>query len=160
MWFWQIQFSAFVVSLNHVLQNLFCPYKTDFAWANQRSRFAMHLRLGFLNSWFYGIMVYPNRDFFNSWFYAWPFGFAKWPKRPAKPVSGFPNQDFPNRGLPKSYFPKSRFCEFGYACRIGFADSAKIPAKPESVSQLGYLTTRRRVILNPAGSKTDGILPR
>jgi len=48
----------------------------------------------FAESSFCQIEVLPDRSFVKSWFHAWPFGTAKWPKRPATPVSVLPNPGF------------------------------------------------------------------
>ena len=42
------------------LPNLFCPCKTDSAWANRHSRFAMHSVAGFRRIRFYQIVVSLN----------------------------------------------------------------------------------------------------
>ena len=89
----RIRVFQFMVSSNRGLLNLFCPYKTDSAWANRRSRFAMrsvarfcrnrivtkpcfpnhgltHGKLGFENQGSEN-RVLPNPGFTNSWFQAW-----------------------------------------------------------------------------------------
>ena len=76
------------------------------------------------------IQVLQNRDFakpgfLKSWFYAWQFGKAKLPKRPALPVSGFLDLVLLNRDFVESKFSKPGFCEFLFPVSgfTGFVDS-------------------------------------
>ena len=114
-----------------LLLNLFCPYKTDSAWANWHSQFAMHslawlYLLGFLRfhfpagitvlriHWFAksrfpiprfdGILVLTNRYFIKPRFCKFMiFRFRIFPNQVLQ-ASGFPDRSFL-----KSWFANSRF---------------------------------------------------
>jgi hypothetical protein len=60
--------------------------------------------------------IFSNQFCPNPGFMAWPFGFTKWPKRPATLVSVFPNQGFAHGELALPIYPR-------YWLRQGFAQS-------------------------------------
>jgi hypothetical protein len=83
----------------------------------------VHFAAGFFKSRFYEFGFSQTVVFSNSWFYAWPFGSAKWPKRPAKPVSSLPNRDFGKLGFPNQSFHKSRSCEIVVLVKSTFSNT-------------------------------------
>jgi hypothetical protein len=129
-----------------VLLNLFCPYKTDSAWANRHSRFAIRSAAEFCQpfrhafcdlvlseSGFCRFVVLSDHSFARSWFCQLSF--------PEIQVL-----DFARSWFCKTRFLGSRFCQNldfaksrSYAWRIGVADSPKIPAQPESVMPVAFL---------------------
>ena len=74
--------------------NQFCPYKTDSAWANWRSQFAMRSAARFCEPWFSQTKVLQNPGFMRG-----HLALPKKTKIHASPESALPNSDFSESGF-------------------------------------------------------------